>query len=152
MNDVIINNGENVVVNHFVNNRANKIWNVGSWVKSLKLGKIRIYLTYNQRMKARNKRDMLFSMLKQPKHRWNVYNKQGGICAMCGKHLEYKKCELHHVLPFNNFLKYASDESNMEVLCHKCHKSIHCNPFLQSRLISERCELLGINVKDYYDV
>lgn len=111
---------------------------------------MRIYITWNLRLKARNKRDDIFGCLKTPLLRRKSWERAQGKCERCGKDIDYKVCELHHVLPLGRFKEFADDINNMQCLCHDCHKDIHCNPFLEAKLIRERCNELGLNIEDYY--
>ena len=59
--------------------------------------------------------------------------------------------ELHHVLPWARFPELRASSRNMLLLCHNCHKEIHCNPFLNIRLMEQKAAELGINLKERYD-
>lgn len=130
--------------------KANKIWNRKTFKKLFKFGNLRIYITWNLRLKARNKRDDIFGCLKTPRLRRKLWERAQGKCERCGKDIDYNVCELHHVLPLGRFKEFADDINNMQCLCHDCHKDIHCNPFLEAKLIRERCNELGLNIEDYY--
>lgn len=130
--------------------KANKIWNRKTFKKLFKFGNLRIYITWNLRLKARNKRDDIFGCLKTPRLRRKVWERAQGKCERCGKEIDYNVCELHHVLPLARFKEFADDINNMQCLCHDCHKDIHCNPFLEAKLIRERCNKLGLKLEDYY--
>ena len=134
----------------FRNTKANEIWNRKTFKKLFKFGNLRIYITWNLRLKARNKRDDIFGCLKTPLLRRKLWLRAQGKCERCGKDIDYNVCELHHVLPLGRFKEFADDINNMQCLCHDCHKDIHCNPFLEAKLIRERCNELGLNIEDYY--
>lgn len=134
----------------FKKEKANLIWNRKTFKKLFKFGNLRIYITWNLRLKARNKRDDIFGCLKTPLLRRKLWEHQQGKCERCGKDIDYNVCELHHVLPLGRFKEFADDINNMQCLCHDCHKDIHCNPFLEAKLIRERCNELGLNIEDYY--
>jgi hypothetical protein len=40
---------------------------------------------------------------------------------------------------------------NMLFVCHKCHREIHNNPWLNIRLMKEKADELGIDLHDKYD-
>jgi hypothetical protein len=80
-----------------------------------------------------------------------AYEKQDGKCPMCGNHFEYKEMENHHVLPWGRFPEYRMKAKNMLFVCHKCHREIHNNPWLNIRLMKEKADELGIDLHDKYD-
>ena len=66
-------------------------------------------------------------------------------CGRCGK---------KHTEPFESFKVpdgWREHERNMPLLCPECHNHIHKDPFIQTRMIEEKCKELGVNVSDYYD-
>ena len=70
---------------------------------------------------------------------------------MCGKHFEYKEFENHHVLPWGRYPEYRMKAKNMLFVCHKCHREIHNNPWLNIKLMKAKAAELGIDLKDKYD-
>ena len=58
--------------------------------------------------------------------------------------------EYHHVLPYNRFPEWKTSIRNGLVLCHRCHKEIHMNPFFNAELIRQKCEELGIDINEHY--
>lgn len=118
----------------------------------LKIGDFRIYFTWNWRLKTRNKREDVEVYLKTSKHRKNVYKRANGKCEICGVELAQNNFEMHHVLPLGKFKHLSTDERNMKCLCHKCHKYIHCEPFVAIREMKEKASELGIELKDYYEI
>ena len=90
---------------------------------------------------ARNEREM-------KKQR---YEKQHGVCPMCGKHFDLQWMEFHHVLPWCKFPELRAIKKNHMLLCHDCHKEIHCNPYIDIRLQEAKAEELGIDLKERYD-
>ena len=80
-----------------------------------------------------------------------MYQKQNGCCPMCGKHFDYRMMENHHVLPWGRFPELRMKRRNMLLVCHKCHREIHCNPWLNIRLMKEKAAELGIDLKERYD-
>ena len=80
-----------------------------------------------------------------------MYENQYGICPHCGKHFEMSYMELHHVLPWSRFPELRAKRKNQLLLCHDCHKEIHCNPYLNIRLMEEKAKEFGIDLKERYD-
>lgn len=64
-----------------------------------------------------------------------LLDKNGHRCECCGRHLEYKDAQLHHILPISMAPHLAKTKSNMMILCNCCHKAIHGNPFVYSQQI-----------------
>lgn len=59
--------------------------------------------------------------------------------------------ENHHVLPWGRFPELREHEDNMILLCHRCHKEIHCNPWRNIELMKAKAKVLGINLEEYYN-
>ena len=53
------------------------------------------------------------------------YDKQKGICPICGKHFEYKEMQGDHIIPWSKGGK--TEPENLQMLCIKCNiaKSAH---------------------------
>lgn len=119
----------------------------------LRIGKLRLYVTWNFRLKnsqARDNERHLYDVVPLKERLWR---KQGHKCMMCGKEIrKYGHSQLHHVLPYQRFPQFATDIRNVMLLCNDCHDEIHGNPFLDCKMQTEKAEELGINLKDYYDV
>ena len=49
----------------------------------------------------------------------SVYEKQGGICPICGEHYEYEEMEGDHIVPWSKGGK--TDIGNLQMLCKKCN-------------------------------
>jgi len=49
-----------------------------------------------------------------------VYEKQEGICPICGKHFELKEMEADHITPWCEGGK--TDETNCQLLCKECNR------------------------------
>ena len=82
------------------------------------------------------------------KHYYKVHH---GRCPMCGEEHTFREMEMHHVLPWARFPEVRSMEKNMLMLCHRCHKEVHMNPWLNIRLMKVKAAELGIDLKDRYD-
>ena len=79
------------------------------------------------------------------------YKQQKGLCPECGQPFDIKEMELHHVLPWGRFPELRARKANMILLCHKCHKEIHCNPWKNIEMMKAKAEELGIDLKERYD-
>lgn len=53
--------------------------------------------------------------------RERVYEKQGGICPICGEHFELNEMEADHIIPWSK--KGKTEESNCQMLCMKCNRT-----------------------------
>ena len=81
-----------------------------------------------------------------------MYEKQHGVCPMCGKKFAIGWMELHHVLPWRKFPELRAVMKNHILLCHDCHKEIHFNPYLDIRLQEAKAKELGIDLKNVYRI
>lgn len=148
MNEIIINNSK-VVINTPPNlppkqKHFKKMWRIGGW---------RLYLTHNYRLKNGSRRDQARNHNGIVKVKEQLWKKHDGTCQICGKKIEkYGASELHHILVWWRFPQYETDERNLLILCRKCHKSIHTDPFVECKMITAKAKELGIDLKDYYDV
>ena len=80
-----------------------------------------------------------------------LYKKQDGCCPHCGKQFDMNYMELHHILPWARFPELRQKKRNQLLLCHDCHKEIHCNPYLNIRLMEEKAKEFGIDLNERYD-
>jgi CRISPR/Cas system Type II protein with McrA/HNH and RuvC-like nuclease domain len=80
-----------------------------------------------------------------------LYEQAEGKCPHCGKEFDIKVMEMHHILPYSRFTDLGLDIRNLILLCHKCHKEIHCDPYLNIRLMEEKAQELGINLDERYN-
>ena len=55
-----------------------------------------------------------------PAMKIKVYEKQGGICPICGKHFELKEMEADHITTWCEGGK--TDEANCQLLCKECNR------------------------------
>lgn len=89
--------------------------------------------------------NVLAERMKQVK---NVrYKSNGGCCEVCGKHMEMKQMQMHHVLPHNEFPMYVRKEWNLMMVCRRCHYMIHHNPFWAIDLMQNVANRHGINLQ-----
>lgn len=77
-------------------------------------------------------------------------NNRGGVCLVCGKPFEYEQMELHHILPIARFPELGKTLLNGCMLCNRCHKEIHCNPFKNIEMMQRKADELGIDLKERY--
>ena len=52
--------------------------------------------------------------------------------------------------PFSRFAQYGMYERNMKCLCHDCHVNIHCDPYVNIRIMESTAKELGVSLNDYY--
>ena len=152
MGYIVINNSNVVINNEFTKKRANRLYGMKRWKRSLVIGKFRIYVTWNWRLKTRNKRDVIHGSLKTPKLRKQVYERSGGVCEICKKNISFREMELHHVLPLGKFHFLATNKDNMQCLCHSCHAGLHSNPYKEIAQMEAKAKELGVDLKEYYGV
>lgn len=121
-----------------------------TWLKKFKVFGL-WFAVSNGRIKRRRER---LCDEKQPaynKRRRRKCDMQGRRCAVCGKEVDtYHKLETHHVLPVARFPELQLNASNMLLVCHDCHKEIHCNPFVNVELMEAKAKELGIDLCDHY--
>lgn len=124
------------------------------WKRSFRFG--RFYLTFsNCRVKKRlpfhntSLHCKLADNLRDIKGK--MYEKQEHRCPHCGREMDVSVMELHHVLPWARFPELRAKRANMLLLCHACHKEIHCNPYLNIRLMEEKAKEFGIDLNERYD-
>ena len=120
-----------------------KMWRLGGW---------RLYLTHNFRLRNSQSRDQDRNHNGICDAKRKKYNEGNQCCEICGKKLEkFCNAQIHHVLAWWRFPQFETDQRNLMLLCPECHNHIHKDPFIQTRMIEEKCKELGVNVSDYYD-
>jgi hypothetical protein len=105
-------------------------------------------------MKKRPIRDLMYGNFVKDhcvENEHKLYERQGGRCQHCGQPFDYDAMELHHVLPLSRFPELGQSIRNGIVLCHNCHKEVHCNPWRNIELMKAKAEELGIDLKERYD-
>lgn len=81
-----------------------------------------------------------------------IFEQQEHRCPMCGAEFEsHKLMEAHHVLSWGRFPELRQKRENIVMLCHCCHKEVHCNPYLNIQLMEQKAKELGIDLKERYD-
>ena len=127
------------------------------WKKSLRLFGGRIYLTFsNCRVKKRPTDGYSVQKYsKECKKIWKgkqeAYDKQGGCCAVCGQHFDYRIMEGHHIFPWGRFPELRDNKANIVMLCHDCHKEIHCDPWKNIRMMKSYAQEMGIDLNERYE-
>lgn len=127
-------------------------WRKG-WAKKFRIGRLYFYIS-NCRMKKRPKRDLMYSNYVQDhcvENKRKLYERQGGKCPHCGQPFDYEAMELHHVLPLSRFPELGQSIRNGIMLCHRCHKEVHCNPWRNIQMMKEKAKEMGIDLKERYD-
>lgn len=144
MNDIIINNSK-VVINTPQKQKHFK--------RMLRIGKLRFYVTWNYRLKNSQRRDQERNHNGIVKVKEMLWKKHDGHCQICGKKIDkFGHSQLHHILSWWRFPQFETDERNLMILCRDCHNNIHKEPFVQTKMIKEKADELGINLKEYYEV
>ena len=122
------------------------------WIRRLRVFGLTIAIS-NGRIKRRevryvdNKDKKAYNNMRRTLH-----DQQGGRCAICGKPFTtYHDMVAHHVLPFARFVEWRNDIRNIVLLCPRCHKDLHTNPYKNIRYIEAKAKELGIDLSDYYD-
>ena len=127
-------------------------WQQG-WAKKFRIGRLYFYVS-NCRMKKRPIRDLLYTGYVQDRCQENkrkLYDRQGGKCPHCGLPFDYEQMELHHILPVGRFPKLGGAIRNSIMLCHRCHKEVHMNPWMNIQMMKAKAEEMGIDLREYYD-
>lgn len=124
-----------------------------SWKRSIKIAGLFLTLS-NVPVKKRNNRKVgdrndIDSTYRMKDIRRDVKAAQCNRCPMCGEVSE--RMELHHILPVARFPELWNDRRNCVALCHGCHKEIHTNPWANIRMMQEKAEELGIDLRQKYD-
>ena len=127
-------------------------WRKG-WAKKFRIGRLYFYIS-NCRMKKRPKRDLMYSNYVQDhcvENKRKLYERQGGKCPHCGQPFDYEAMELHHVLPLSRFPELGQSIRNGIMLCHRCHKEVHCNPWRNIQMMKEKAKEMGIDLNERYE-
>lgn len=126
---------------------------VKGWSKMWRLGKFYLYIS-NCRLKKRPKRDLFYKDYVKDhciENKNKLYERQGGKCPHCGQSFELKQLELHHVLPLSRFPELGMSIRNGILLCHQCHKEVHCNPWANIRIMEAKADEMGIDLTERYN-
>lgn len=112
-----------------------------------KINKWRLYLS-DCRMRPRPPHEHTTRAERREFGRWKqgIVEKRGGVCERCGTKIGGDVLELHHILSRAKFPQLVDMEENIMVLCHECHKEIHCNPFLNAALMERKAAELHVDL------
>lgn len=130
----------------------NGTWRKG-WCKKLRIGGLYLYIS-NCRMKKRPKRDLMYTGYTCDHYIENkkkLYERQGGRCPHCGQPFDYDKLELHHILPLARFPELGQSIRNGIMLCHRCHKEVHMNPWRNIQMMKDKAQEMGIDLMERYE-
>ena len=106
----------------------------------------------NGRIKKRDERHYTGGYRQYIDDRKAIFEEQGHRCPVCGKEADsYKDLEAHHALPWCRFPELRDKKENIVLLCHRCHKEIHINPWRNIQMMKAKADELGIDLKDRYD-
>ena len=144
------NGGQVTIINPPYHSKP-RLWRKG-WAKKFHFWKWYFYVS-NCRMKKRPIRDVLYGNYVQDhciENKHKLYERQGRKCPHCGQPFEYEAMELHHVLPLARFPELGQSIRNGIMLCHKCHKEVHCNPWRNIEMMKAKAEELGIDLTERY--
>lgn len=123
-----------------------------NWSKMFHIWRWYFYIS-NCRMKKRPIRDLMYTNFIQDHcvaNKKKLYERQGGRCPHCGQPFEYGNMELHHVLPLGRFPELGQSIRNGILLCHRCHKEVHMNPWKNIEMMKAKAEELGIDISEKY--
>ena len=105
----------------------------------------------NGRIKKRDERRYKGGWVDYMDIREKLFEAQGRRCPHCGKEATtFKELEAHHVLPWGRFPELRNKQKNLILLCHRCHKEVHCNPWLNIAMMERKAEELGIDLAERY--
>lgn len=74
------------------------------------------------------------------------YRQTGGCCEACGRHFDKDAMELHHILPYASFVRYARKKWNLMLLCPRCHFIAHHNLAWQWQMMQRTANQHGIDL------
>ena len=106
----------------------------------------------NGRLKKRDERRYKGGWSSYRENREELFEQQGHRCPHCGyEGKTFKDLESHHILPWSRFPELRDKRDNIILLCHRCHKEVHCNPYLNIQMMDAKAKELGIELKERYD-
>ena len=65
-----------------------------------------------------------------------LYDRAGGKCEYCGREIECRGMQLHHVVPVS--MNGTNNPHNLMCLCSECHHLIHGNAVVNHDLIEKK--------------
>ena len=120
------------------------------WIKKWRMFGL-FFAVSNGRLKKRDERYYKGGWKGYVDVRQDVFEAQGHKCPHCGKEVEsFKDLEAHHILPWSRFSELRNKRENIILLCHKCHKEVHCNPYINIHMMEDKAKELGIDLKERY--
>ena len=126
------------------------------WKWTFPIIRYKFYITFsNCRLKKRPKLDL--EQTRRGRERSKMIKREtleanGGHCPVCGMDCRLDEIEIHHILPVARFPELKDDRRNMTVLCWRCHKDVHQNPFRNAELQQAKAQELGIDIKEIYHI
>lgn len=154
--ELVNESGGTVIINQpHQEEKPQRAWRPG-WSHKLRVPFLGIYFYIsNVRMKKRPKRDILFTGFREDHYVENkrkIYERQEHKCPHCGQVFEYDQLENHHYLPVGRFPELQWSIRNMILLCHKCHKEVHMNPWKNIEMMKEKAQEFGIDLNERYEL
>lgn len=165
MEDYVIGGGKNEVRSQKedvreddlnLNDNLNRNGNVQGtkkkrWVKRFHAFGLYLYFG-NVRMKRRPRRDWVEGIHRDRivENKERLYERQEHRCAMCGEEQSFGRIEIHHYLPVARYPELHCSIRNMVLLCHYCHKEVHINPWKQIKMMQEKAEEMGLELRERY--
>jgi hypothetical protein len=132
-----------------------KVWHEG-WSRKLRVPFIGIYFYIsNVRMKKRKRRDLKYQGFFKDhliENKKKLYERQHHCCPHCGKEFDYEEMELHHILPVARYPELHLSIRNSIMLCNRCHKEVHCNPWKNIAIMKAKAQELGIDLNERYEL
>lgn len=114
------------------------------FIKSIGVGKLRIYFAWNCRLKRKTGRSRGVEHYAGS----GITKEKGNMtCELCGFTFPAKKMTVHHVLPRSTFPRLNEDERNKMVVCRCCHEAIHKDRITEFRLMRNKAEEMGIKLE-----
>ena len=105
----------------------------------------------NARLKKRDTRPYTGGWKTYHEDRNAVWEAQGHKCPICGTEFQsHKDMEAHHALPWARFPELRNKRENIVMLCHRCHKEIHCNPYKNIAMMEAKAKELGYDLTERY--
>lgn len=124
--------------------------NRGKWIKRWHAFGL-FFAVSNTRLKKRDTRPYAGGWKVYHEDRSAVFEAQGHRCAICGREFEtHKAMEAHHALPWHRFPELRNRRENIVMLCHRCHKEVHCNPYKEIAMMEAKASELGINISERF--
>lgn len=142
--ETTINNYGTIIMNDLPPKRK-------TWKRSLRIGGLYFSISNIKMRKCCDQRQFTNkAYIKKIKH--DLYEANDCKCPICGERFKFQDMEIHHILPWFKYPELREDPKNMVVLCTKCHKEIHNDPWKNIRMMKAKAQELGINLEDRYEL